>query len=955
MTDEQLGAISGRLDLRRMGIAALQPKDFSGLSALSVLNLSYNELTSLPSDVFDGLASLQQLNLERNALNHLPAEVFRGLTALQMLDLWQNQLTTLPAGVFSDLINLVDLDLEENELERIPARAFDGLDLRFLGLEGNRLELLHPDTFVGLRASTLDLSHNRLRELPEGVFAGVDPYDFDLAVNRLRRLPAGLLAGMTRLRDFHINENPGARFTFAMVPEQVSGTNKFVVRVAKAAPFDMTTSVQVSGGELVGGASSVTVPQGGASSEELEVLPLAGAEVTVVLGSAPSVGGDSTRHHAGYLTEVAGPIILVPQPDSNLPPRFNMQEVFLSIPELTLSGTDVGLPVQAFDPDGHTLMYRLGGPAATRFGIDELSGQLLTHAALDFERRSSYTLLIVATDEFGARDVITVSVAVVNVDEPPAISGPAAVRFVEQGTGTVAEYVAIDPEGNAVRWELHGQDSGSVTLVEGVLRFREPPQYESPTDADANNIYSVSIQASDEMRTASLDVNVSVVERSRSKPPTGGGGGGGGGPPPVPIPSDQDFDWNVTRDIESLDRDHDIPTDIWSDGKTLWVLENSATGADAVFAYDLETGVRLADQEFELDRRNRFSHGIWSDGETIWVADSGQDQLFAYNLTSGERLGERDFKLAERNRDPRGIWSDSKTLYVLDSVKDALFVYDFETGELRAEYPLDKLNKSPRGIWSDGVMLWVSDDGAKRLFAYRVEQDMMVRHEDHEFTFRSLLKAGNGDARGIWSDGEVIYVVDEQDDHVYSYNLPDAIDARLASLSLSGVELDEFSPSRLIYAAMAETAATVTTVEAVATQEAATVVVEPSDTDGDAENGHQVELEAETEISITVTSSDGSRVKSYRILVEKPPCLTGLTTERLSEVTFVGGSVEDLDRCAREQGVNAFFHWTGDSWLLHAPDAPEFLSRHFRRHFEDGLPAGVAFIAATTETNRTYN
>ena len=67
---------------------------------------------------------------------------------------------------------------------------------------------------------------------------------------------------------------------------------------------------------------------------------------------------------------------------------------------------------------------------------------------------------------------------------------------------------------------------------------------------------------------------------------TGGGGGGGGGPPPVPVPSDADFDWNVTRDIESLDPDHDLPTDIWSDGKTLWVLQNSATGADAVFAYD---------------------------------------------------------------------------------------------------------------------------------------------------------------------------------------------------------------------------------------------------------------------------------------------------------------------------------------------------------------------------------
>ena len=242
-----------------------------------------------------------------------------------------------------------------------------------------------------------------------------------------------------------------------------------------------------------------------------------------------------------------------------------------------------------------------------------------------------------------------------------------------------------------------------------------------------------------------------------------------------------------------------------------------------------------------------------------------------------------------RQRDPRGIWSNRELMLVLDDVKEALFVYDLESGRLLAEHPLDKLNKSPRGIWSDGFTIWVSDDGAKRIFAYRLEDGMLVRHEDQEFTFRSLLKAGNGAARGIWSDGEVIFVADEQDDHVYTYNLPDAIDARLASLRLSDVEIDEFAPDRPSYIALAAADATVTTVEAIAAQETATVVIAPADADGDAENGHQVGLGAETEITITVTSGDGSRIKTYRIGFEKSPCLTGLTAERLSEVTFVGG------------------------------------------------------------------
>ena len=438
------------------------------------------------------------------------------------------------------------------------------------------------------------------------------------------------------------------------------------------------------------------------------------------------------------------------------------------------------------------------------------------------------------------------------------------------------------------------------------------------------------------------DATTGVITRR-----TTGGGGGGGGPPPVPIPSDADFDWNVTRDIESLHRDNDLPTDIWSDGATLWVLENSASGADRVFAYDLRSGERVEEREFELESRNRFSHGLWSDDETVWVADSGQDRLFAYVLASGERLAERDIELAERNRDPRGIWSDGETLYVLDSVEDALFVYDFETGELLAEYPLDKLNKSPRGIWSDGVTIWVSDDGAKRLFAYEFEDTAMTRNEDLEFTIRALFKAGNGNARGIWSDGDVMYVVDEQDDHIYSYNIPDVTIAQLASLNLSGIDIEEFSAIRLDYTGAASLDAATTTVEAVATQDAARVTILPNDADSNAENGHQVALGAETEISVTVRSKDGSRVKTYYVQVSKPPCLTGLTENRLSEVTFIGDSVSELEACARSLDVSALYHSRNAVWtaLFLIPDLPEFLNQPFRNRFLQGLPPGELLIA----------
>ena len=247
---------------------------------------------------------------------------------------------------------------------------------------------------------------------------------------------------------------------------------------------------------------------------------------------------------------------------------------------------------------------------------------------------------------------------------------------------------------------------------------------------------------------------------------------------------------------------------------------------------------------------NRAPRGIWSDRTVIWISDSGQDKLFAHDLASGERLPERDIVLDKRNDDPRGIWSDETAMWVLDSRDDTLFGYDLASGALLAEYELASTNGDPHGIWSDGVTVWVSDHGAKRLFAYRLpvlpddeadsgEEDTedgareLERVRDEEFPNTVLSKAGNNSPRGLWSDGDVMYVADQSGDKVYTYNMPDAIDARLASLSLSGVDIGEFASDQPEYAGVVDDGVTVTTVAAEAAQDDAVVVIAPADADED--------------------------------------------------------------------------------------------------------------------------
>ena len=428
---------------------------------------------------------------------------------------------------------------------------------------------------------------------------------------------------------------------------------------------------------------------------------------------------------------------------------------------------------------------------------------------------------------------------------------------------------------------------------------------------------------------------------------------------PAPVPSDADFAWTVTHDLDlDLDASDRRRTGMWSDGVTLRILQDGDGADDAVNAYDLETRERAEEREFALDDRNLAPRGIWTDASAIaWVSDSVRDRLFAYDLASGERAGERDIELAEANGDARGIWSDGATVWVLDG-DASLFAYGLAGGELLGEYGLDSANGDPHGLWSDGVSLWVSNDDPARLFAYRLpkpgaadapaEADLeRVRHEE----FDELANA-NASPRGIWSGGGVMYVADEDDDTVYSYNMPDMADARLAALRLNGVDIGEFNPARTDYAGVVAEQATVTTVTTEPMQRRAMIDISPPDADA-AADGHQVALDGLAEIAVTVTSADGTREKVYRVRLTDsvdrawPHCLRGEIGEGFSLVVYEGGSIADLAACAASRGVAALHLLHEAAWLRYVLGAPDFVNARFRALFADGVPALTPFVAAS--------
>ena len=93
------------------------------------------------------------------------------------------------------------------------------------------------------------------------------------------------------------------------------------------------------------------------------------------------------------------------------------------------------------------------------------------------------------------------------------LSGDTSPEYEENGGGSVAAY-KVSPS-DATSWSLSGDDSGQFSISggswRGTLSFTSPPNYEEPTDADADNRYRVTIQASDGTNESTLQVIVLVT------------------------------------------------------------------------------------------------------------------------------------------------------------------------------------------------------------------------------------------------------------------------------------------------------------------------------------------------------------------------------------------------------------------------------------------------------------
>ena len=329
----------------------------------------------------------------------------------------------------------------------------------------------------------------------------------------------------------------------------------------KLVQFDVDTVLVASAtdGDIAGTAKTVAAPgasnliwrwyrggtliQGASTDTYTVVLADRGHRIRVV---ATYQVGDSTRQETASLTS---DYPVMPNRVGPNALKFDPATISRSVAE-GKKGATVGARVMATGNHG-AVNYTLetGGDAAN-FEIDQKTGQITTAVDLDYEGTAGAagncatlnecTVTVRVTDASGSATAASatddppvfvdanVTIKITDVDEKPTFSSGAETVTVAEGvqivradsnddgtfddSDTANTYVATDQDGLNVNLGLMGPDAARFSLSSaGVLSFSAKPDYEDPGDTNRNNVYEVTVRASDGTMNADRMVRVTVT------------------------------------------------------------------------------------------------------------------------------------------------------------------------------------------------------------------------------------------------------------------------------------------------------------------------------------------------------------------------------------------------------------------------------------------------------------
>ena len=392
-----------------------------------------------------------------------------------------------------------------------------------------------------------------------------------------------------------------------------------------------------------------------------------------------------------------------------------------AVPENQTTAIDVNTQDQEGDTEASGLTYALsGGADVALFSINSNTGVVTFNNAPDFENPSdanadnNYELIVTVTDSGGLTDTQTITITVTDANDAPTITSLATNSVAENQTSAIdvnSQDQEGDTEGSGLTYVISGgadQALFSINSNTGVVTFNSAPDFENPSDANADNNYELIVTVTDSGGlTDTQNITVTVTD--------------GNDAPTITSSATNSVPENQTNVIDVNTQDQDGDTE--ASGLT-YALSG---GADvALFSINSNTGVVTfnnapdfenpsdanADNNYELIVTVTDSGGL-TDTQNITVTVTDANDAPIITSTTNSVAENQTSAIDVNTQDQDGDTEGSGLTYALTGGADqALFSINSNTGVVTFNSAPDFENPGDANADNDyEVQVTVTDSG----------------------------------------------------------------------------------------------------------------------------------------------------------------------------------------------------------------------------------------------------
>ncbi len=171
--------------------------------------------------------------------------------------------------------------------------------------------------------------------------------------------------------------------------------------------------------------------------------------------------------------------------------------------------------ITTIDADGDDVSLSVSGVDSSEFSISD-SGNLSFKVAPQYANPSDsngdnvYEINLTASDDEFSTTSEDISITVLERNDPPVINDLQTSYTLDENFSDIANFTATDPENGVLTIGVSGEDSEGFVVQENILSYVGGFNYENPTDANADNIYVITVFADDGFNRTTQDVQITV-------------------------------------------------------------------------------------------------------------------------------------------------------------------------------------------------------------------------------------------------------------------------------------------------------------------------------------------------------------------------------------------------------------------------------------------------------------